>query len=161
MSFRDVFKQENIELVFNNIQNKDSFIAYADDCFSPYLKKDEFSFRWAQQFESGRYVIIVFQRFAAYENEKQTYLNDYFLVEVGKQCRYLKPHYVIVSDTAKQYYISTWKKDLNSHILHCKEDPLQLLTFTDVLKAQEEAIRYSSNGHRSAVLEWFEDYDMY
>ena len=161
MSFQDVFKQENIELVFNKDQSYNNYIAYTNDLFSHCLKNDEFSREWSLQFESGRYVIVIFQRYAVFENGELIYKNQDFLETVGKECRYSKPNYVIVLDEDHEYFINSWNRNLSSHILRSKEEPLQLLVYTDAEKAMKEAQRYSLNNHRSAVMEWFEDYDMY
>ena len=47
-----------------------------------------------------------------------------------------------------------------AHTIHNDEAPLQARIFT-LEEAQQYAITNSENGHKLAVLEWYEDYNMY
>ena len=42
-----------------------------------------------------------------------------------------------------------------------EKDPLHARMFSGIEKAQQEAQKYSEQGFKVAVLEWFEDFDMF
>ena len=79
---------------------------------------------------------------------------------MGRDSRHRGPGYVIVLDKALEYAVPRWEKTLITHMLHRVEEPLQARIFTRKA-AEEKARKYSECGFRAAVLEWFEDFDMY
>lgn len=161
MIFETVFKDENIELLFEPDVLSGSFIAEAKDMFSGYMQRHEFSREWARDFPSGRYVITVYQRYSVFIAGKQIWQNNDYLNEVGKDSRYRSPHFVIVLDRMLDYVVPSWGRPLQSHILMDSNNPLQTLIFPSIKKAEQAARKYSEQGFKAAVLEWFEDFDMY
>ena len=67
----------------------------------------------------------------------------------------------IALDKYLDYIIPSWGRPIQSHIVMDKKDPLQARTFQSIEKAEQEAKKYSEQGFKVAVLEWFEDYDMF
>ena len=84
-----------------------------------------------------------------------------FLNAVGKDSRYRSPAFVIILDRALEYRPKTWKWNLLSHTVQSSGDPLQAKMFSSAEDAGKAAAKYSEQGFRAAVMEWFEDYDMY
>ena len=68
---------------------------------------------------------------------------------------------MIILDRALEYRPKTWKWDLLSHTVQSSGDPLQAKMFSSAEDAGKAAAKYSEQGFRAAVMEWFEDYDMY
>ena len=161
MNFDTVFKTENIDLLFEMEAHSGNFIAVAQDKFSEYMDRQDFSREWAWSFPAGRYVITVYQRYSVYIAGKQIWRNNDYLNEVGKDSRYRSPYFVIALDRELDYMIPSWGRLLQSHILMDEKDSLQTKTFTCIEKAEKTARQYSEKGFKVAVLEWFEDYDMY
>ena len=50
---------------------------------------------------------------------------------------------------------------LRSYFVHSEKNPLQLLTFESIERAEKEAMKYSKSGYKVAVLAWYADFDMY
>ena len=161
MDFEEVFQEKNIDLIFEKKTYRGSFIAAADDQFTEFMDRGEFGREWAWSFPAGRYVIVVYQRHSIYENGKQVWKNDDFLNAVGKDSRFRKPSFVIILDRAMEYRPKTWKRNLLSHTVQSSGDPLQAKMFSSAKEAGKAAEEYSEQGSRAAVMEWFEDYDMY
>ena len=150
----------NIDSVFD-VKDSETFIAEANDTFSGYYNKEHFNRDWAyKNFPAGRYVIIVYQIHSVYQDEKQIWTNDHFINEVGKDSRYRSPKFVIISDQLKEYMIPSWGQSLSTHTIHDDKAPLQARIFS-LEEAKQYAITNSSNGHKLAVMEWYEDYDMF
>ena len=161
MRLDSVFKYENIDLLFEAGTQSGNFIAEAGDRFSNYLDRREFGYKWSLNFPAGRYVIIVYQRCSIYEKGKQIWKNDDFLNEVGKDSRYKSPCFVVILNRTMNYKISSWNQLLRSHTLRDKDNPLQPQFFSSLETAEEVAKKYSEQGVMAAVLEWYEDYNMY
>ena len=161
MNIETTFKDENVELLFETETHHGNFIAEAQDRFSEYMDRQEFGRDWAWNFPSGRYVIIVYQRCSVFIEGKRTWRNDDYLNEVGNNSRYRSPHFVIALDRRREYMIPSWGRPLRSHIVMDENNPLQVLVFSDIETAEEVARQYSVKGFKVAVLEWFEDFDMY
>ncbi len=105
-------------------------------------------------------MIVVYQRHSVYRDGEQVYLNRSFDASVGKNCRYGRPVYALVLDRETAYEVPSWGRSLVSHILHDEQEPLQVLCLP-LGKAEKAAAAYSRGGRRAAVLEWYEDFDMY
>jgi len=161
MRLDSVFKYENIDLLFEAGTQSGKFIAEAGDRFSNYLDRREFGYKWSLNFPAGRYVIIVYQRCSIYEKGKQIWKNDDYLNEVGKDSRYKSPCFVVILNRTMNYKISSWDQLLRSHTLRDKDNPLQPQVFSSLETAEEVAKKYSEQGVMAAVLEWYEDYNMY
>ena len=93
-----VFKEENLELVFRPEDSEKAFIAKAFNLFSDYMDIDDVGYDWASNFESGRYVIVVYQRFSVFENGKRMWINKAFQNKVGRFSRYKKQVFAIMLD---------------------------------------------------------------
>ena len=161
MKIEEVFKQENICLLFETEDRSGTFIAEVNDRFSGFMERKDFGRKWAQSFPAGRYVITVYQRHSVYREGKMVWKNERYRNEVGPDSRHRAPCFVIVLDRDTEYQIPGWGRPLRSHTVRSKADPLQAETFSDVETAERAAREYSAQGSAAAVLEWFEDYDMY
>ena len=161
MDHEEVFREENIDLVFDKAARRGNFIAAAYDEFTDFMELGDFGREWAWSFPAGRYVITVYQRHSLYEGGKQVWKNDQFLNAVGKDSRYRKPSYAIILDQALEYWPRTWKRSLLSHTVQSSGDPLQVKIFSSLEDARKAAEQYSEQGFKAAVMEWYEDYDMY
>lgn len=156
-----VFKEENLELVFRPEDSEKAFIAKAFNLFSDYMGMDDVGFDWASNFESGRYVIVVYQRFSVFENGKRMWINKAFQNKVGRFSRYEKQVFAIMLDHEIEYKVSGWGRSLWTYTLQDPKNTLQVLTFPSVWVAEGYAKKYSKEGYKVAVLGWYEDYDMY
>ncbi|MBO4819773.1 MAG: hypothetical protein J5528_06505 [Firmicutes bacterium] len=160
METGDFFKKENISYVFSTEEGLGRFIAETGDMYSEPIKTDVFGRDWAWGFPSGRYVITVYQRYSVFEDGKRIFMNANYEDTVGKYSRYGCPVFAVVCDTEKAYTVPTWKRPLISHFIRSEKDALQVRTFS-LEDAEETARSYSEGGRRAAVLEWYEDHDMY
>ncbi len=150
----------DVSTVFN-VKGSQTFIAEADDTYSGYYDKDHFSReRACKEFEAGRYVIVVYQIHSIYMDGKQIWLNEHFENAVGRDSRYRQPCFVIITDKLHEYMIPSWGRSYFTHIIHNDKDPLQVKIFS-LEEARQFAVTASGEGHKIAVMEWFEDYDMY
>ena len=161
MDYEKVFRQKNVDLIFEKKAERGNFIAAANDEFTEFMGPEEFGREWAWSFPAGRYVIVVYQRHSLYESGKLVWKNEDFLNAVGKDSRYRSPAFVIILDRALEYRPKTWKWNLLSHTVQSSGDPLQAKMFSSAEDAGKAAAKYSEQGFRAAVMEWFEDYDMY
>ncbi|MBQ3920121.1 MAG: hypothetical protein II695_10630 [Oscillospiraceae bacterium] len=161
MRYTDVFKEENIDKIFEAHKHNGEYIAYAHDDASDFGEQSDFGREWAWQFGAGRYVILVLQRHSVYENGKCIYKNDNYEDVVGKDSRYKRPRYVIILDRAQEYTVPSWKSKLVSHIVNDANNTLQAKAYSDIAKAEQDALKFSVNSFKAAVLEWYEDYDMF
>ena len=160
MNLNDYFKSENKDLIFDEKSFRSEFIAEVNDNFTEYMDAEVFTRDWAFQFPSQRYVIVVFQRHSIYKSCQQVYKNEGFREIVGES-RYKKPVYVLMLDKEQLYTVPTWKRPLRSYFVRSEKNPLQLLTFENIDKAEKEAMKYSKSGYKVAVLAWYADFDMY
>jgi len=160
-SLETVFKHENIDLLFRTERYKGTFIAETNNSFSGYMKRKDFSREWALSFPAGRYVITVYQRYSVYQEGNRVWRNEDYLNEVGHDSRYRSPSFVIILDCEMNSEIPSWDRPLCSNTVRNKENPLQAQTFSSIEKAEMAAQKYSEQRFKAAVLEWFEDYDMY
>ena len=161
MDFDTIFKSENVDLLFKSEMVSGNYIAAANDRFSEYMEKHEVCREWARSFPAGRYVIIIYQRYSVFIAGKRIWQNNDYLNEVGKDSRHRSPCFVIALDRELDYMIPSWGRQLKSHIVMDEKDPLQTKIFPGIEKAESVAKKYSENGFKAAVLEWFEDFDMY
>ena len=161
MKIETVFKQENIALLFGTEKQRGTFIAEANDAFSALMERKEFGREWAGSFPSGRYVITVYQRHSVYHAGKQVWKNERYRNKVGRDSRHGTPCFVIILDREITYQVPGWGRPLCSHTVRSKVDPLQAEMFSDMETADMAAREFSAQGFMAAVLEWFEDYDMY
>ena len=161
MDCEEVFQKKNIDLVFDRTARRGNFIAAAYDEFTEFMDLGEFGREWAWSFPAGRYVITVYQRHSLYESGKLVWKNEDFLNAVGKDSRYRKPSFVIILDRALEYWPRTWKRSLLSHTVQSSGDPLQAKMFSSAEDAGKAAVKFSEQGFKAAVMEWYEDYDMY
>lgn len=156
-----VFKEENLELVFRPEDSEKALIAEAFNLFSDYMDMDDVGFDWASNFESGRYVIVVYQRFSVFENGKRMWINKAFQNKVGRFSRYKKQVFAIMLDREIEYKVPGWGRSLWTYTLQDPKNTLQVLTFPSAWVAEGYAKKYSKEGHKVAVLGWYEDYGMY
>ena len=156
-----VFKEENLELVFRPEDSEKAFIAKAFNLFSDYMDIDDVGYDWASNFESGRYVIVVYQRFSVFENGKRMWINKAFQNKVGRFSRYKKQVFAIMLDREIEYKVPGWGRSLWTYTLQDPKNTLQVLTFPGAWVAEGYAKKYSKEGYKVAVLGWYEDYDMY
>jgi hypothetical protein len=152
MNFETAFKEENIDLLFSTETHSENFIAVAQDRFSEYMDRNEFSREWARSFPSGRYVITIYQRYSVFIAGKQIWRNNEFLNEVGKDSRYRSPYFVIALDKELNYMIPSWGRPLQSHIVMDEKNPLQAQIFPSVERAELVAQKYAEQGFKVAVL---------
>ena len=156
-----VFKEENLELVFRPEDSEKALIAEAFNLFSDYMDIDDVGYDWASNFESGRYVIVVYQRFSVFENGKRMWINKAFQNEVGRFSRYEKQVFAIMLDREIEYKVPGWGRSLWTYTLQDPKNTLQVLTFPSAWVAEGYAKKYSKEGYKVAVLGWYEDYGMY
>ena len=150
----------DVNTVFN-VKGSQTFIAEADDTYSGYYDKDHFSReRACKEFAAGRYVIVVYQIHSIYMDGKPIWLNENFENAVGRDSRYRRPSFVIITDKLQEYLIPSWGRSYFTHIIHTDKDPLQVKIFS-LEEARQFAVTASGNGQKIAVMEWYEDYDMY
>jgi len=161
MDIESVFKKENIDLLFEAKEYKGPFIAAADNYYSEFMERGDFGREWSWQFPAGRYVIVVYQRHSVYVSGKQIWLNEHFENVVGCDSRYRGPCFVIILDKAMEYEVESWKDHkLLTNVIHDECAPLQAKIFS-LKEAKKTARELSAMGNKAAVMEWFEDYDMY
>ncbi len=161
MDTDSIFKKENIELLFEAKEYGGSFIAAANDGYSEFMEGKAFGREWSRQFPAGRYVIIVYQRHSVYVSGKRIWLNGHFENAVGRDSRYRNPCFVIVLDKATEYEIKSWKDQrLLSNVVCDAYNPLQPKLYS-LKEADIAAKDFSATGCKSALMEWFDDYDMY
>ena len=160
MEIEEFFRKENIRYVFGTDEDMGSFIAETGDMYSEPMNTDVFGRDWAWSFPSGRYVICIYQRYSVFEDGERIFLNGAYKDSVGQYSRYGCPVFAVVCDTQKEYLIPKWAHPLVSHFVRSDHDPLQVRTFS-LNDAEETARRYSEGGRRAAVVEWYEDHDMY
>ena len=152
--------ESGVDSLFD-VRESDTFIAESDDTFSGYYKKEHFNSEWAyKSFPSGRYVIVVYQIHSIFQGGKQIWINRLFENATGRNSRYRSPCFALISDQQNDYVIPSWGRSLSTHTIHNDKDPLQARIFT-LEEAEQFAIANSENGHKVAVLEWYEDYDMF
>ena len=156
-----VFKEENLELVFRPEDSEKALIAEAFNLFSDYVDMDDVDYDWASNFESGRYMIVVYQRFSVFENGKRMWINKAFQNKVGRFSRYKKQVFAIMLDREIDYKVPGWGRSLWTYTLQDPKNTLQVLTFPSAWVAEGYAKKYSKEGHKVAVLGWYEDYGMY
>ena len=157
----EMFRKENIRLLFEAHTHGSEFIAETGDSFSTFSEKESFTRDWAWQFPAGRYVITIYQRHSLYQDGKAVWVNPSPDASVGRDCRFGRPLYVLAFDRAGAYTVPSWgTHKLVSHILHSEADPLQPLLFS-LKEAENRAAVYSRGGQAAAVLLWYADFDMY
>ena len=162
MEINDIFKKENIKLIFEAKQAEGEFIAEANDCFSEFSVKDIYNSNWARSFPSGRYVIVVYQRHSLYREGLQIYKNESYEIIVGRFSRYKKPSFVLLLSHETEYTVPSWDNHkLISHILREDKNALQAKVFDSIEKAEKAAIEHSKRIRNVAILEWYEDFDMF
>ena len=151
-----------LDKVYNySVADKKALIAEAFNLFSDYMGMDDVGYDWGSNFESGRYVIVVYQRFSVFENGKRIWINKAFQNKVGRFSRYKKQVFAIMLDREIEYKVSGRSWRLRTYTLHDPKNTLQVLTFPSAWVAEGYAKKYSKEGYKVAVLGWYEDYDMY
>ena len=162
MDVENIFKKENINLVFEDKQTECEFIAEANDSFSEFSTKDTYNRTWAWGFPSGRYVIVVYQRHSLYQEGVLIYKNKSYENTTGRNSRYKKPSFVLMLDKEVEYTVPSWgSHKLISHIIREEQNALQAKIFDNIEKVEKAAVDYSKKGNIVAVLEWYEDFDMF
>ena len=162
MEINDIFKKENIKLIFEAKQVEGEFIAEANDSFSEFSTKDTYNSNWARSFPSGRYVIVVYQRHSLYREGVLIYKNESYENIVGRFSRYKKPSFVLLLSHETEYTVPSWDNHkLISHILREDKNALQAKVFDSIEKAEKAAIEHSKRIRNVAILEWYEDFDMF
>ena len=160
MDFDSVFKKDNISLVFSTYDEHGTFIAKTGEYYSGLMQPGDFGRDWAWRFPAGRYVIVILQRHSVFADGKQVYLNDRYTDSVGNDSRYKKPVFVLITDEEREYTIPSWNRELTTHTIQNEDEPLQIKVY-NLKDALKEAKSLSENDRKAAVLEWFEDYDMF
>ena len=148
-------------MLFDNHSYGTEYIADARDSFTEYMSKDIFTSSWARDFECGRYVILILQRHSVYESGSQIYVNEKFDYTVGRFSRYKKACFILISNTTREYKVSSWDRPLITKKLMDENNTLQCKTFFDEEKAMEAAKKYSLSGEKIAVMKWYDDQDMF
>ena len=162
MEINDIFKKENINLIFEAKQAEGEFIAEANDSFSEFSTKDTYNSNWARSFPGGRYVIVVYQRHSLYREGVLIYKNESYENIVGRFSRYKKPSFVLLLSHETEYTVPSWDNHkLISHILREDKNALQAKVFDSIEKAEKAAIEHSKRIRNVAILEWYEDFDMF
>ena len=162
MEINDIFKKENIKLIFEAKQVEGEFIAEANDIFSEFSTKDTYNSNWARSFPCGRYVIVVYQRHSLYREGVLIYKNESYENIVGRFSRYKKPSFILLLNHEMEYTVPTWDNHkLISHILREDKNALQAKVFDSIEKAEKAAIEHSKRIRNVAILEWYEDFDMF
>lgn len=161
MDLDSVFMLDNLDLIFEEFMHEGEFIAQANDTYSGFGKKDDFGFKWIQNFPFGRYVIIIYQRHSLYANGKQIFLNTMYDNSVGSNNRHRMPGFVLILDQVRDYSVATWNRQLVTHTVCNTSNPLQAETYWYLEDAEAAACKYSRQGYKVALMEWFEDYDMF
>ena len=134
------------------LDSEKALIAEAFNLFSDYMDMDDVGYDWGSNFESGRYVIVVYQSFSVFENGKHIWINKNYMNEVGRFSRYKKQVFAIMLDREIEYKVSGWSRSLWTYTLQEPKNTLQVLTFPSAWVAE---------GYKVAVLGWHENYDMY
>ena len=156
----DWFNEENRRLLFDPKEYPSEYIAHFCTYFTEYLAEGVVDLDWCWSFPGSRYVIIVYQRHSVYEQGQCIYRNRNFTEKIGVHNRFRKPVYVVAVDTELYYSVSTWgSRKLKSNIVQGDKDTLNAKEFENIEDAIKLAKEYSTGGYRTAVLEWFEDYD--
>ncbi len=160
MEIEGFFRKENISYAFSTNEGMGSFLAETGDMYSEPMSEREFGREWAWNFPSGRYVITIYQKHSVFKDGKRVFLNGGYIDSVGKYSRYGRPVFAVVLDTEQEYSVPTWTRPLKSHFIRNEGEPLQVKVYS--LKDAEKIARdHSLSGHKAAVLEWYEDHDMY
>lgn len=145
------FAEENRRLIFEPKAYQAEFMAKIYDSFTKFFPKECFSRKWAHSgFPSERYVILVYQRHSVYQNGKCIYENKNYVNSIGDYSRYHKPVFKVVAEEDTAYPIMDPKLD---NIISAKYE-----TAAEAAKAAKE---YSLKGYKTAVIEWYADYNMY
>ena len=162
MDIKNIFKKENIKLIFEEKTNEGEFIAEVNDGFSEFSTKDTYNRDWAMSFPSGRYVIVVYQRHSLYRDGVQIYKNVSYENSTGRYSRYKKTSFVLLLDKEMEYTIPSWENHkLISHIVREDKNALHTKIFDSIEKAEKAAVVFSKKGNKVAILEWYEDFDMF
>ena len=162
MDINNIFKKENINLIFEDKQAEGEFIAEANDCFTEFSSKDTYNCDWARSFPCGRYVIVIYQRHSLYREGVQIYKNESYESSTGRFSRYKKPSFVLLLSHEIEYTVPSWDNHkLISHILREDKNSLQAKVFDSIEKAEKAAIEHSKRIRNVAILEWYEDFDMF
>lgn len=162
MELEEYFKKENLELLFECKKYKNEFIAWADDLYSEFTSKDIYNRDWAWQFPAGHYVIIVYQRYAVYNDGVEQYINKNFQDVVSRECRHKKLKYSLITKKKNEYSIPSWKGKYVTNTVQNETDPLQNKYYLSVEEAREAAIQYSKEEENTTVIvAWYADFDMY
>lgn len=162
MDIKYIFKKENIKLIFEEKTAEGEFIAEANDGFSEFSTKDTYNRDWAMSFPAGRYVIVVYQRHSIYRDGVQRYENVSYENSTGRYSRYKKPNFVLLLVKEMEYTIPSWgNHKVISHMVREDKNALQAKVFDSIEKAEKKAVDFSKNGNSVAILEWYEDFDMF
>ncbi len=89
------------------------------------------------------------------------WINKAFQNKVGRFSRYKKQVFAIMLDREIEYKVPGWGRSLWTYTLQDPKNTLQVLTFPSAWVAEGYAKKYSKEGHKVAVLGWYEDYGMY
>ena len=158
------FAEENRGLVFEPKAYQAEFMAEINNSFTKFFPKECFSNKWAYSgFPSGRYVILVYQRHSVYQNGKCIYENKNYVNSIGDYSRYHKPVFNVAAEEDTAYPVSTWGEHRlrSCIIMDPKHDNIIPAKYETAAEAAKAAKEYSLKGYKTAVIEWYADYDMY
>ena len=158
------FSEENKELIFEPEAHQAEFMAEINNSFTKFCPKECFSDKWAYNgFPSGRYVILIYQRHSVYQNGKCIYENKNYVNSIGDYSRYHKPVFNVAAEEDTAYPVSTWGEHRlrTCIIMDPKLDNIIPVKYETAAEAVKAAKEYSLKGYKTAVIEWYADYDMY
>ncbi|MBR1758453.1 MAG: hypothetical protein IJ744_06975 [Lachnospiraceae bacterium] len=126
------------------------------------MDKNEFNREWSLQFPNDRYVITIYQRYSVFEKGKRVWLNTMFDDALPPHNRYENRRFVVVLDKAREYTYTMYNinRTMSTFFIRNEEHPMWAELFS-LEEAETIAKAYSEKEYKAAVMEWFDDFDMF
>ncbi len=109
------------------------------------------------------FVLVVYKRYAIVQNGSVIYKNENFCDGYTAKGRYKNNGYIIISSNPKEYYIHSWKSNLQSYELRDDSEynrALNPIIFSSAEEALKTAIRISKfKKEKFIVAQWFDEFD--
>lgn len=161
-AFFAFFKEDNIAQIFEAREFRGEYFAGYGNYFSDLGLRENLDIDYYLYFDSGRYVIFVYERHSLYQDGEQYYVNPRFSGVIADNNRTRKLTYAIITDKKHEYKIPSWHNmPLESYFVQDEAAPLRLKTFEKLAEAKENAAEYSKSGKKTAVLGIYGEWDMY
>ncbi|MBO4806266.1 MAG: hypothetical protein IK005_08730 [Paludibacteraceae bacterium] len=150
----DFFKEENVHLLFEEKSHGDEFIACVDYSKFGTYSREFLNFDWIiNNFQGGRWGMIILQRHSVYAEGKEIFVNPNYeeVKRINKLTGNIKK---VIYDLVLDKPIK--KKEPCTHWTYGLD-----VCFHSLEEAKSEAIRYSNSGYKVAIMEFVESHDMF